>query len=410
MRPTRLRRAALLAVLCAALLGAAAPAAGGEPPGPTGAISDEPGAGISTALAGVPVDSLPYRRVADEAMQVESRRGAARAALAAAEAEIELLTGRAVQLQTDLDAAEVALRRAARRMQAAESSLQASAVNAYVQAGAQQGPSLVVQPEEADDELARAALAGTVRRHHLDEHADAAADHRTVRERRDDLQDEAERVADDLETASAERAGAEQDLAAAEADLLVAQVGLDDAWRTANVVGTDLPLVALDAYWRAARTINEEDPGCGITWPALAGISRVEGRHGSFGSSELGPDGVASPPILGIPLDGTSGTRVINDTDGGALDGDPSIDRAVGPMQFIPSTWARWAHDGTGDGDADPHNLYDAALTAAAYLCHSGPGLDQEVGLRRAFFSYNHSQAYVERVLGFVREYAALDV
>jgi membrane-bound lytic murein transglycosylase B len=395
-------------VLAVAVLVAAPPAAGGEAHGPTGALSDEPGAGISTALAAVPVDSLAYRRVADEVMEVESRQASAQAALADAAARIDQLTARAAQLETELDAAEVALRRAARRRAAAESSLQASAVDAYVQAGAQQGPSLVVEPAEADDELARAALAGTVRRHHLDEHADATADHAAARERRDDLQDEASRVAGELDTANADRTAAEGDLAAAEDDLLVAQVGLDDAWRTANVVGSDLPLVALDAYWRAARTINDEDPGCGIRWTALAGISRVEGRHGSFGSSELGADGVASPPILGIPLDGTSGTRVINDTDGGALDGDPSIDRAVGPMQFIPSTWVRWAHDGTGDGDADPHNLYDAALTAAAYLCQSGPGLDGEAGLRRAFFSYNHSQAYVDRVLGFVSQYASL--
>ena len=46
-----------------------------------------------------------------------------------------------------------------------------------------------------------------------------------------------------------------------------------------------------------------------------------------------------------------------------------------------------------------------SALSAAAYLCASGPGLEGDAGLRRAYFSYNHSDAYVAQVLGHAREY-----
>ena len=75
---------------------------------------------------------------------------------------------------------------------------------------------------------------------------------------------------------------------------------------------------------------------CGITWWALAGIRRVESNHGTYGLSLARADGEHLDPIIGIPLDGTRGTRLITDTDGGLLDGDTSYDRAVGPMQFIP--------------------------------------------------------------------------
>ena len=89
----------------------------------------------------------------------------------------------------------------------------------------------------------------------------------------------------------------------------------------------------------------------------------------------------------------------------GALDGDPAFDRAVGPMQFIPQTWSRFAADGNHDGLATPFNLYDATLAAARYLCRSSGGLGEEPGLRTAYFSYNHSDAYVDRVLSFARLY-----
>lgn len=184
-----------------------------------------------------------------------------------------------------------------------------------------------------------------------------------------------------------------------------ARVAYEEARVLAQVVGVRFPLVALDAYWRAAAHMAAERPACRLGWWALAGISRVEGRHGTYGGSSLLASGQTTRAIIGIPLDGTNNTRAIPDTDGGALDGDPVWDRAVGPMQFIPTTWARFRADGDGSGQADPHNLYDATLAAARYLCRTSSGLDSDEGLRRAFFAYNNSLAYVERVLSFARGY-----
>jgi membrane-bound lytic murein transglycosylase B len=115
-------------------------------------------------------------------------------------------------------------------------------------------------------------------------------------------------------------------------------------------------------------------------------------------------------PVYGIPLDGTGGTRRITDTDRGALDLDPELDRAVGVMQFLPGTWKRWAEDESGDKVADPQNIYDAALASGKLLCSSAPALDTDEGLRKAYFAYNRSDDYVEKVLGRAKEYQALPV
>jgi hypothetical protein len=96
----------------------------------------------------------------------------------------------------------------------------------------------------------------------------------------------------------------------------------------------------------------------------------------------------------------------IPDSDGGRWDGDTTWDRAVGPMQFIPTTWRTLGRDGNGDGVADPDNLFDAAVSAAGYLCLSGGGsLADPARLRQAVYSYNHSWAYVDTVLGWARLY-----
>ena len=168
-----------------------------------------------------------------------------------------------------------------------------------------------------------------------------------------------------------------------------------------------IPAVALRAYQRAA---NVSPAGCHVSWPLIAAIGRVESDHGRFGGAVLAPDGLSSPPILGPVLNGSGGTARILDTDHGRLDGDPAYDRAVGPMQFIPSTWARYGVDGTGDGRADPFDIVDAAQAAASYLCAAGGDLASPAGPARAVLAYNHSPAYVATVLALAATYAGSPV
>ncbi|MEZ5322302.1 MAG: lytic transglycosylase domain-containing protein [Microthrixaceae bacterium] len=200
------------------------------------------------------------------------------------------------------------------------------------------------------------------------------------------------------------------DMAERRDDLEDADDSVKVARATTDVAGSDLPTIALDAYWRAAIRVDEEQPTCNVGWWALAGVGRTESNHGRHAGGTLQPGGLPTVPIVGIPLDGTSGTRLIPDTDGGTLDGDPTVDRAVGPMQFIPGTWRRWAEDLSGDGRADPQNIYDAALAAARKLCADGGDLATGAGLRTAYFSYNRSLTYVERVLARSLTYRDLAV
>lgn len=138
----------------------------------------------------------------------------------------------------------------------------------------------------------------------------------------------------------------------------------------------------------------------GLPWTVLAAIGSIESRHGS---GHLDPStGEVSPRILGPALDGRGGFARIPDPtspDGWA--------HAQGPMQFLPSTWERWARLAPGrPAGAAPsaHNAWDAIWTAAAYLCGTTGRITD---VRAAILTYNHSGSYVSRVLAKAAEYNA---
>lgn len=161
-----------------------------------------------------------------------------------------------------------------------------------------------------------------------------------------------------------------------------------------------IPRVALEAYELAAGREAQLSPRCGLPWPVLAGIGYIESDHAlSGGSADRAWSGVAQPPILGPVLDGQHGFALIPDTDHGSLDGNARFDRAVGPMQFLPSTWREWGVSAVGTGAPNPQNIFDATLSAARYLCAFGATVRTPQGLIAAIYSYNHSFDYVNAVL-----------
>ena len=170
-----------------------------------------------------------------------------------------------------------------------------------------------------------------------------------------------------------------------------------------------IPSAALSAYQRGAQIIDAADPTCNVGWELLAAIGRVESDHGQYGGNTLGSDGVSTPGIYGPELNGENGTQAIMDTDGGQLDHDTVYDRAVGPMQFIPSTWSSVKVDADGDGQRNPQDIDDASLATAVYLCSGTDDLSSRTGQEAAVYRYNHSRAYVDLVLRIMEAYSQGD-
>jgi hypothetical protein len=84
----------------------------------------------------------------------------------------------------------------------------------------------------------------------------------------------------------------------------------------------------------------------------------------------------------------------------------PSRAGALGPMQFLASTWKIWGITGFGDtGPPDVMNPFDAVPSAARMLCADGAAAGGQA-LRQAIFGYNHAAWYVDEVLTLAGEYA----
>ncbi len=187
----------------------------------------------------------------------------------------------------------------------------------------------------------------------------------------------------------------------------------------------------LAAYHRAEVELATRAPACDLPWSLVAGIGKVESDHARGGSVD--PTGTTATPILGPVLDGTAGTIAVPDTDHGRLDRDPVWDRAVGPTQFLPATWATYGiavphtsdptapetgapdpgapdpdtSTGTSSRVPDINNVFDAAASTGRYLCAGRRDVATPTGAHDAVFTYNHSEDYVAHVLAWARAYAA---
>ncbi|MEU0782319.1 lytic transglycosylase [Streptomyces sp. NPDC006173] len=163
-----------------------------------------------------------------------------------------------------------------------------------------------------------------------------------------------------------------------------------------------IPASVLDAYKKAEESLRASKPGCNLPWQLLAAIGKVE--SGQARGGRVDASGTTLSPILGPVLNG-NGFASISDTDHGAYDGDSTYDRAVGPMQFIPSTWDWAGRDGNDDGKKDPNNIYDAALAAGHYLCRFDHDLSVQAQMNQSILSYNNSTAYLNTVLSWLEFY-----
>ena len=177
-------------------------------------------------------------------------------------------------------------------------------------------------------------------------------------------------------------------------------------WAAERAPTLGIPITALEAYAYAARVAEVENPDCHLGWPTLAGIGMVESHHGTYRGANIAPNGDVTPPIRGVRLDGTMGNLEIIDSDGGMLDGDRGLDRAMGPMQFIPETWRLYGVDANNDGKVSPDNFDDAALSAAGYLCWRGKDLSTPRGWMNALRAYNLSDQYARTVRDWATAYA----
>ncbi|MFB9358718.1 lytic transglycosylase domain-containing protein [Actinoplanes nipponensis] len=181
------------------------------------------------------------------------------------------------------------------------------------------------------------------------------------------------------------------------------------SWAQQTGTRAGIPVVAVQAYGYAELVVGRTTPSCHLSWTTIAAIAKVESAHGSANGAVLNVDGSVAPPIFGLALDGKGGRQEVRDTDRGALDGDPQFDRAMGPLQFIPQTWAAVSAgngvDADNNGVSDPHDIDDASLAAAKYLCQGGRDLAKPDAWWDAILSYNALRPYAQKVFDAANDY-----
>lgn len=189
--------------------------------------------------------------------------------------------------------------------------------------------------------------------------------------------------------------------------LLVALVGSGDpvalAAQVQRLVRTaGAGSVPLGRAAAAAPIAPSSGTGTGSTGGAASGASSTQdGGSYAGGGSYLELYQHAATTCRGLPWQVVAAIGQI-ESDHGRNDG-PSAAGAVGPMQFLPSTFNAVAVDGDHDGKVNPYDPYDAVYTAARLLCQDGAG--SSAGRYGAVFSYNHADWYVREVLALARDY-----
>jgi hypothetical protein len=417
VRVGRRNHRALLVVVSLALAAcwpAGASGQGATPPpraAPTAPIWERvPDPRLAPGLIQLPVDSTAYRSAVAAWERTLAEIDTSERTIAESEARLAELVAQRADLRTRLDAAQRTLTDALAELDYIDRSIDKLAVDRYMGGGpAIEAIDLIGSSTPGDDVYDKAVASQVTdaqlrKRSERQDAADAASTDAAGRT------EELVQVGTSIVETQATLDTTRTRLAELRDDLPAREQAVRDRRMGALVADTDITLVVLDAYVKAAQRIQSDRPACGISWWSIAALGRIESHHGTIFGSQVRPDGRTSIRIIGIPLDGTNKTMRIPDTDGGELDGDTEFDRAVGPLQFIPETWAQFRRDGNGDGNRDPHNIYDAALGTGAYLCaRSGTlRLDTTEGLRRAYFAYNRSTDYVNTAIANGATYSRL--
>jgi len=161
----------------------------------------------------------------------------------------------------------------------------------------------------------------------------------------------------------------------------------------------------------AAQLVREQVAAAKPRYPAGVGTpgSAAAGQNGAAGVAGAGPADyfalyhAAAPTCPGLSWTVLAAIGQVET--GHGTDTSTSPAGAMGPMQFLPATFAMVAVDGDGDGRTDIQNPADAIFTAAHYLCGNGAGTGP-AGLSTAIWNYNHADWYVALVLSLAAQYA----
>jgi soluble lytic murein transglycosylase-like protein len=170
------------------------------------------------------------------------------------------------------------------------------------------------------------------------------------------------------------------------------------AYRAISARTEVLPRV-LERVPEALRSAVEANVTAGAELRVLAGSPRTE----------LPPWRIVTPPPAdelqryyreaeeryGVPWRFLAAVHLV-ETRMGRIRG-TSTAGAQGPMQFLPSTWARYGEGG------DINSAHDAILAAGRYLKAAGAPGD----MAKALYAYNHADRYVRAVTRYAEQIQA---